>query len=122
MRHPTRSPANPRKTHSRRLLDWLRDAHGVDLAAVGMEVRCSRRHGVGVFATRRAHPGCTLARIPVRASLHAGSARASEFGKRVVAALRGAPISPQEPRCAQSQARLSPTERNDIRQASDVAS
>jgi len=87
---------------------WLRDAHGLDLEACGLELRRSERHGLGVFARRRIHPGETLVRIPSSAFLHAGKARATDFGRRVLAALgagaaeagsgggRPEPITPEE--------------------------
>lgn len=67
-------------------LSWLR-SHGVDLATCGVTIRSSQKHGCGVFACRRLHPGETLARIPDAATLHAGKVCQSEFGQVALSAL-----------------------------------
>jgi len=99
---PGQFHANPLGADEQRLQifrNWLQEAHAVDLEALGLEIRSSPRHGVGVFAVRRLLPGTTFAKIPTAATLHAGNARASEFGKRILAALETSSkvsIAPEE--------------------------
>jgi len=63
--------------------------HGKDLGADGIGVRVSEEFGLAVFALRRFEPGTTLLSIPEGAVLHAGKASATDFGKKVIAALKG---------------------------------
>mmetsp|Transcript_28423 Transcript_28423/g.51348 ORF Transcript_28423/g.51348 Transcript_28423/m.51348 type:complete len:456 (-) Transcript_28423:44-1411(-) len=74
------------------LLTWLRE-HGVNLQEIGVEVRESEHHGLGVFATRALRAGETVAQIPSAATLHAGKAKASQFGQAVLSALQQCEVS-----------------------------
>lgn len=88
-----------RRTQTERVeafLAWLRDAHGKDLAAEGIAVRASEEFGLSVVAARRFEPGNVLLSVPETAVLHAGKARATDFGKSVVAALEGFHLLPDE--------------------------
>merc|ERR1712003_325725 len=67
-------------------MSWLH-GHGVELEASGIEIRQSAKHGLGVFAVRRIHPGEMLVRIPMAAVLHAGKVRDTDFGKQVLQTL-----------------------------------
>lgn len=69
-------------------LDWLREVHGKDLVADGISVRVSEEFGLAVFALRRFEPGSALLSVPESAVLHAGKASATDFGKKVIAALK----------------------------------
>lgn len=77
----------------RAFVAWLKDVHGVDLDELGIEVRATETRGLGAFATRRLLPNAILARIPMAAVLHAGKARDSVFGQRVLKILGSAGCS-----------------------------
>ncbi|CAE7579633.1 SETD4 [Symbiodinium natans] len=67
--------------------EWLKTSFSVDLEDLGVELRCDRFGGIGVFACRRLGPGDALVRIPLKAILHAAQVRKSTFGAKVLAVI-----------------------------------